>query len=70
MPGPKRTPERKSRSGSYVHEEQRHTERVVLRLPPPVATELRLRACATGQTISGYIASLVAPTDSGSEGER
>ena len=54
----KRTPAG-SRSGSYVHESQRHTERVVLRLPPDVAEALRTRAEAEGHTLSGYVAHLL-----------
>jgi hypothetical protein len=49
----------KNRSGSYVHEAQRHTERVVLRLPPAVAGEIRRRAAERGQTVSAHVAALV-----------
>jgi hypothetical protein len=53
----------KNRSGSYVHEAQRHTERVVLRLPPAVAEELRRRAARQGQTVSAHVAALVQSED-------
>lgn len=56
----RRSPERApSRSGSYVHEAQRHTERVVLRLPHDVAEALRERAAKQGATVSGYVSELV-----------
>lgn len=58
MSVPKRPPAG-SRSGSYVHESQRHTERVVLRLPPDVAASIRARAEAEEMTLSAYIARLV-----------
>lgn len=58
MSSPKRTPTG-SRSGSYVHEAQRHTERVVLRLPPDVAATLRSRAAEEEMTLASYIARLV-----------
>lgn len=58
MTAPKRPPAG-SRSGSYVHETQRHTERVVLRLAPDVAASLRSRAEAEELTLSAYIARLV-----------
>lgn len=58
MTAPKRPPAG-SRSGSYVHEAQRHTERVVLRLPPEMASTLRERAEAQGMTLSGYVAHLL-----------
>lgn len=48
-----------SRSGSYVHESQRHTERVVLRLPPDVAASLRVRAEREGMTLSAFVARLI-----------
>lgn len=59
MAHPKPTPERKSRSGSYVHESQRHTERVVLRLPPEIATRLRTRAAEDDVSMSDYVTRLV-----------
>ena len=59
MPTPKRPPAAASRSGSYVHESQRHTERVVLRLRPEVAERLRRLAEERGETLSSVVASLV-----------
>lgn len=55
------TPERKPKAqGENIEEWQRHTERIVLRLPPETATQLRARAEAEGQTLSGYVARLIA----------
>lgn len=60
MPRAKRSPAaHASRSGSYVHESQRHTERVVLRLPPSVADALRRRAAREEMTIASYVARLI-----------
>lgn len=56
----KHTPERNaSRSGSYVHEAQRSTVQVKLRLPPDVASSIRSRAAQEEMSISEYIVRLV-----------
>lgn len=60
MPARKRTPAAKSRSGRNIDEDERHTSRIVLRLPPQVADQLRRRARAEEQTLSGYVARLIA----------
>lgn len=50
-------PEPRPRSGK-VHEAQRHTERVVLRLPPLEAQAIREGAAKLGLTLSAYVAQL------------
>jgi hypothetical protein len=40
-------------------EAQRETTRIVLRLPPDVATQLRTRAAEEAMTLSAYVTSLV-----------
>lgn len=47
---------KKYASGPTSEEAARGTDRVVLRLPPALADELRVRAAAANVTISGYIA--------------
>ena len=46
--------------GRNVEEWERSTERVVLRLPPEAAAQLRARATAEGVTLSAYVARLIA----------
>ncbi len=57
MPTRKHTPTRKA-SGSYVHETQRHTTAVKLRLPHEVAETLRARAADEEMTLAGYLVRL------------
>ena len=47
------------RSGSSVAEAERTTDRIVLRLSPPVAAELRRRAAAGGLTVAAVVSALV-----------
>lgn len=49
-------PKKKYASGPASEEGARRTERVVLRLPPHLGDELRLRAAKAGVTMSGYVA--------------
>lgn len=53
------TPKRKSRSGAYVHEEQRSGIKVQFRLPEPLASELARRAKEESTTPNAYAASVV-----------
>ena len=57
MPRPKPTPERKSRSGSYVHEAQRggkggHEERVTIRCSADLVARVRRVAREHGRTLA------------------
>lgn len=58
MPARKSPPKRKA-SGQNIGEWQRTTERIMLRLPPDVAKQLRARARERGLPLSAYVARLV-----------
>ena len=53
------TRKRKSGRGGKIHEAQRHTERIALRLAPDVAARLRELAAERGETMAGVVAGLV-----------
>jgi predicted HicB family RNase H-like nuclease len=50
----------KKPSGVNIPEAQRHTTRVMLRLRPDIAERLRAAAEQAGQSVSAYVAGLVA----------
>lgn len=52
MPSTKRTPERKSRSGSYVPNDLRGTVRVEVRCSPELAARVRSCSRATGLSLA------------------
>jgi uncharacterized protein (DUF1778 family) len=58
MASRKSPPEPRQRSG-YAREDQRHTERIVLRMQPEIVAMLRASAEHEEMTLSQYVASLV-----------
>lgn len=61
----KRTPERKSRSGSYVPDDLRGTVRLVVRCSPELAQRARKTAKASGRTLAQVIEAGIEATERG-----
>jgi hypothetical protein len=56
-----------SRSGSYVHEAQRGTEQIKLRLPPGYAARLRALAESDGYGVSEWVATWIEMAERGEQ---
>ena len=63
MPAAKPTPERKSRSGSYVPDDLRGTVRVVVRCSPELAARARRAATTSGRTLAQVLEAGVYETE-------
>jgi len=63
MPARKRTPERRSRSGSHVPNSLRRTERLEIRCAPELAERARAVAEANGLTLAQVLCAGVDATE-------